>query len=600
MIHVDIWGGYKVASISGARYFLTIVDDFTRCTWIFLMRHKSDTQTHLLNFINMIETQFSCKIKIVRSDNGPEFTLKSFYSSKGIIHQTSCVHTPQQNGVVERKHRHLLNMARALLFQAHLPQKFWGDAILTAAYLINRTPTPVLKNKSPFEKLFNKIPTYSHLRVFGCLCFASTHAQNPSKFDARSTRCIFLGYPYGIKGYRVYDLEQHKIFVSRDVTFFENEFPFEHIPTSNESLMLPIPTTSTIDDDEQIQCPALPEIDATIPIEQHEPLPTIETTPENSTPPPTHRKSNRPTKPPSFLQDFHIEANLPSRPAPSSSSSVATISGISYPLSDVLSYDRLSTSHKVFATSLSIVKEPTSFLQAMEDPKWREAMHNEIQALQANSTWTLTALPPGKKPIGCRWVYKVKLKSDGTIERYKARLVAKGYNQIEGLDYTETFAPVAKLVTVRVLLSVAAIQGWHLHQLDVNNAFLHGDLDEAVYMALPPGFGRKGETRVCKLNKSLYGLKQASRQWYLKLSSALKAAGFQQSKADYSLFVRSHKGSFTAILVYVDDVILAGNNLQYIEETKQFLAKQFKLKDLGQLKYFLGIEVARSSTDISL
>ena len=364
--------------------------------------------------------------------------------------------------------------------------------------------------------------------------------------------------------------------------------------------MLPIPTTSTIDDDEQIQCPALPEIDATIPIEQHEPLPTVETTPENPTPPPTHRKSNRPTKPPSFLQDFHIEANLPSRPAPSSSSSVATISGTSYPLSDVLSYDRLSTSHKVFATSLSIVKEPTSFLQAMEDPKWREAMHNEIQALQANSTWTLIELPSGKKPIGCRWVYKVKLKSDGTIERYKARLVAKGYNQIEGLDYTETFAPVAKLVTVRVLLSVAAIQGWHLHQLDVNNAFLHGDLDEAVYMSLPPGFGRKGETRVCKLNKSLYGLKQASRQWYLKLSSALKAAGFQQSKADYSLFVRSHKGSFTTILVYVDDVILAGNNLQYIEETKQLLAKQFKLKDLGQLKYFLGIEVARSPTGISI
>ena len=188
--------------------------------------------------------------------------------------------------------------------------------------------------------------------------------------------------------------------------------------------MLPIPTTSTIDDDEQIQCPALPEIDATIPIEQHEPLPTVETTPENSTPPPAHRKSNRPTKPPSFLQDFHIEANLPSRPAPSSSSSVATISGISYPLSDVLSYDRLSTSHKVFTISLSIVKEPTSFLQAMEDSKWRETMHNEIQPLQENNTWTLSILPPKKKHIGCRWVYKVKFKFNGTDERYKA-LVGK-------------------------------------------------------------------------------------------------------------------------------------------------------------------------------
>ena len=186
------------------------------------------------------------------------------------------------------------------------------------------------------------------------------------------------------------------------------------------------------------------------------------------------------------------------------------------------------------------------------------------------------------------------------MERYKARLVAKGYTQVAGLDYQETFAPVAKMVTVRLLLGIAAAQGWHLYQLDVNNAFLHGDLLEDVYMRLPPGYGRKGETRVCKLQKSLYGLKQASRQWFLKLTSALKDAGYQQSKADYSLFVRSKGASLTAILVYVDDVILAGNDLSFIEKTKEFLASRFKLKDLGKLKYFLGIEVARSSRGISL
>lgn len=164
-------------------------------------------------------------------------------------------------------------------------------------------------------------------------------------------------------------------------------------------------------------------------------------------------------------------------------------SGTAHSLSQFLSYDRLSSAHKAFTTHLTLLKEPTSFSQAITDPKWRDAMQHEIAALQANNTWTLMPLPSHKRPIGCKWVYKIKLKPDGTVERYKARLVAKGYSQIEGVDYKETFAPMAKLVTVRVLLSIAALQGWHLHQLDVNNAFLHGDLDEDVYMTLPPGFG---------------------------------------------------------------------------------------------------------------
>jgi hypothetical protein len=209
------------------------------------------------------------------------------------------------------------------------------------------------------------------------------------------------------------------------------------------------------------------------------------------------------------------------------------------------------------------------------------------------------SLPPNKVAIGCKYVYKVKHKADGSVERYKARLIAKGFNQCEGLDYFETFSPVAKLTTVRCLVALVAINNWELHQLDVNNAFLHGDLDE-VFMKPPLGFGTKGDNRVCHLNKSLYGLKQASRQWFSKFSSILLAHGFIQSKVDYSLFTKSKGSSFMALLVYVDDIVLASNDGQAIADLIVFLNTHFKLKDLGPLKFFLGLEIARNSQGISL
>ena len=185
------------------------------------------------------------------------------------------------------------------------------------------------------------------------------------------------------------------------------------------------------------------------------------------------------------------------------------------------------------------------------------------------------------------------------MERYKARLVAKGFTKKKGLDYLETFSPIAKLVYVKCLLVVAVVEGWHLCQLDVNNSFLHGDLTEEVYMDLPLGFHSKGGL-VCKLVKSLYGLKQASRQWFAKLSTALLMLGFTQSRADYSLFVKKTSTSFIALLVYVDDILIASDNKQAVDELKVLLDQQFKLKDLGGLKFFLGLEVARTTNGISL
>jgi len=227
-------------------------------------------------------------------------------------------------------------------------------------------------------------------------------------------------------------------------------------------------------------------------------------------------------------------------------------------------------------------------------------MVDEIQALQDNGTWQITTLPPGKQALGCKWIYRIKYHSDGSIERFKARLVILGNHQVEGMDFNETFAPVAKMVTIRTVLAVAAVKDWELHQMDVHNAFLHGDLEEDVYMKLPPGFSMQYRGMVCKLRKSLYGLRQAPRCWFAKLSAALLEYGFQQSSSDHSLFILRRLQVQLVVLVYVDDLLIAGNDSLATQRFKDYLHTCFHMKDLGKLKYFLGVEVARSPIGIFL
>ena len=226
--------------------------------------------------------------------------------------------------------------------------------------------------------------------------------------------------------------------------------------------------------------------------------------------------------------------------------------------------------------------------------------------MESTNTWELATLPAGKKVVGCKVLYSLKFNADGTLERHKVRVVAKGFTQKEGLDYTETFSPVAKLTTVRFLLKVAASRNWFLHQLDISNAFLNGDLDEEIYMKIPDGYAeRKGitlsKTDVFCLKKSIYGLKQASRQWFLKFSAALSRLGFSTGTSDHTLFLKTFSdGHFLAGLVYVDDIIVAGTSDSKSKQLIQDLSQQFKLRDLGALKYFLGLEIARTSQGISL
>lgn len=590
MIHCDIWGPYIVSTHNGYKYFATLVDDHSRYTWIYLLKQKYDIKEIFSRFYTFILTQFGKKIKVFRSDNARELDFNDFFAEKGIEHQKSCVGKPQQNSVVERKHQHLLNVARSLLFQSQIHIQFWGECVLTAAYLINRTPSEVLKNVSPYQRLFGTFPDYLHLRSFGCLAYASTLTSNRLKFDPRARICVFIGYPPSMKAYKLLDFHTNQIFYSRDVVFHEQIFPFlssNNISTQSDSFqdtVLPriFNDNDSVYESHSIQ-PSIPSSNSMIPeIEQ---LNTL-------------RRTTRVSHPPSYLSDFHCNQISHSVDLDNNSTSPTH-----YPIHNVLSYDKLSHRHRAFVMSISANFEPKHYNQASQYPEWCNAMESELNAMKANNTWDVVPLPNEKNSVGCRWVYKIKHGSDGKIERYKARLMAKGFNQKEGIDYFETYSPVAKLVTVKILLAIAAIKKWNLVQLDVNNAFLNGALHEEVFIDIPPGldvyqYFKSSSTLFCKLNKSIYGLKQASRQWFERFSQFMLKSGFVQSKSDYSLFYKGSGDSYVALLVYVDDIIITGSNEKGITDLKQLLSNEFKLKDLGNLGYFLGLEIAKSTEGI--
>uniref|UniRef100_A0A2N9EJL4 Uncharacterized protein n=1 Tax=Fagus sylvatica TaxID=28930 RepID=A0A2N9EJL4_FAGSY len=428
--------------------------------------------------------------------------------------------------------------------------------------------------------LFHIKLNYSHLRVFGCLCYASTLAQNRSKFDPRASKCIFLGYPYGVKGYKVMDLMTYRVFISRDVVFHENSFPFHNLNSkvsqidpfatlvlpsyiaepnlhqppaftvlaSDFSVLSPsdtasgffAPTIASISpalpmpNSLPSPSPALPISDTTIApapniayVESVFPtsgIASVKSAPDMTLIYPVVNtiKCTRSSHPPRYLHDYHC--NLAASPSPA----------LSIP------------KDKVPALSSSDI-EPQFYHQAVKSPEWKDAMQAKLAALEANHTWSITHLPSHKTSIGCKWVYKIKHKADGSIER--------------------------------MLLAVAAVKNWHIAQLDVNNAFLYGELNKKVYMNLPPGFHSKGghSHMVCKLHKSLYGLKQAYRQWFEKFSSTLIQHGFVQSKANYSMFTQKSGPSFTVLLVKYALEIIADAGMLGCKPSKFPMEQQCKL-----------------------
>ncbi|CAJ2663476.1 unnamed protein product [Trifolium pratense] len=243
--------------------------------------------------------------------------------------------------------------------------------------------------------------------------------------------------------------------------------------------------------------------------------------------------------------------------------------------------------------------DPISYNEAAKHDVWKQAMDTEIAAIESNDTWELTSLPPGAKKIGVKWIYKTKYNEQGKIDKYKARLVAKGYSQQYGIDYNEVYAPVARWDTIRTMLAIAAARSWYVYQLDVKSAFLHGELEEEVYVEQPLGYQKEGKDMVYRLKKSLYGLKQAPRAWYSKIEAYFCSEGFMKCSHEHTLFVKKEAGNKVIIVsLYVDDLIFTGNDQELFERFKTSMENNFAMTDLGKMRFFLGVEVKQTKEGI--
>lgn len=565
IIHCDLWTS-PIASKTGYKYYMVLIDNFSHFIWIYPLKYKSETFPTFTKFHRMILTQFNRHIKTFQCDLGGEFdnhAFKDFAKQHGLLFRFSCPQTSSQNGRAERMIRRLNDIIRALLIHAHLPPTFWVEALHTAAYLHNILPTKRLNFFTPTFALYLRHPTYDHLRVFGCACYPNSSPQ-PHKLHTRSVRCIFLGYPPDFRGYRCFDPTTGKVTISRHVSFDENTFPYTiPTPNSNYTFLDDLPHGFTF----------------TRPIPRPTPKPTQPA--PHSTSPFQFTYTRRP-RPPAPL------------PTPTPSASSAPTVNNTHPMTT-----RSKAKHTLISTSISPV--PTSYSKAFTDPHWLHAMQTEFHALQVNDTWELVPRPVDKPVIRCMWLFRHKFKSDGSLARYKARLVVNGKSQTVGIDCDDTFSPVVKPATIRTVLSVAVSRSWPIHQLDVKNAFLHGHLNETVFMHQPPGFvDKRYPNYVCRLKKSLYGLKQAPRAWYTRFATYILSQGFRTSACDNSLFIYS-RGSHTAyLLLYVDDIVLTASSDTLLQEIISTLSREFAMTDLGQLHHFLGIQVTRNSHGLFL
>ncbi|KAJ0555461.1 putative RNA-directed DNA polymerase [Helianthus annuus] len=575
-LHMDLFGPMKHKTTFGYAYCLVVTDDYSRFSWVSFMAHKSQTPGILKDLLTMLENLYSLKVKRIRSDNGTEFknqVMDEFCTSKGILHEYSSRYTPQQNGVAERKNRTIIKTARTMLVESELPIQFWGEAVSAACYTLNRVLTVKRHGKTCFELLQKRKPDLSYLEPFGAPC---TMIEPDGKFGARAIEGFFLGY--ATPNFRVWNLATKKIELWSEVRVqrytspvrapgdpwmfdYDGLFDSFNLPTFDEESAA---ARMLLESDNAAVSPLVRPI-----VVDPQASSSVNNMVQNEV-----YEDAADYNDSSEDDEYHDAAEGSSAPA-------APVQGASGDTPHTQNVDtaegNASTSTHIPGVELVVDLNLTNLginARVPENPEMRiHDTHPQQNIIEKDDR--------------------------GVVIRNKARLVVQGFRQIEGIDYNEVYAPVARLEAIRIFLAYASFKGFKVYQMDVKSAFLHGVVEEEVYVEQPPGFEDPVHPdRVWLLNKDLYGLHQAPRAWYATLSTYLLENGFRRGLIDCTLFIKEQDGDLLLVQVYVDDIIFGSTNDALCRNFERIMQDKFEMSAMGEMTFFLGLQVQQTESGI--
>jgi hypothetical protein len=575
-IHSDVWGPSPVQTIDKHSYYVSFTDDYTRWTTIYLMKTKSEVFTHYKSFEAWCKTQHGALIQIARTDRGGEYMSKAFdrhLAEKGTIRIAAPHDTPEYNGVSERFNRTGLERTRAFLHASGLPKFLWGEAISHVVWLKNRTTTRALtEGRTPYEMLYKTKPDLSGIFDWGAPIWV--HDATGDKLGARGVLGRWVGLDRDGGSHRVYWPGKHSITVERSVR------------QASQEVLVPALQPLALEGEKPTSERKAEDTTDT----KTEPEPETETPQDAPLAQTREPRIKRPTRYVKEVQAGTIHTHdMPSRRnrlPPGMSQFEANMAQIEHAL--------------VAATTEAEGFDPATLDEAKSRkdwPKWDVAIRKELDSLKTAKTWIIVRRPKDRNVVGSKWVLRLKKDSEGRIDKHKARVVAKGFTQIEGVDYYETFAPVARLASIRTVLAIAARNEWKIDTFDFHSAFLNGEFDEneEIYMEQPPGYEEKDRREyVLRLLKTIYGLKQSSRKWYEIICRLMTELGFTRSESDPAVFYWHEGDNRMAIVVHVDDCTIVGNSQELIDDIKRKINAKYAMTDLGPTSWVLGIKITRN------